>query len=865
MTSPSRRAPTATATIVAAAPAAGPPDRRARRDRPAARRRRRPSPRSARRQRVRRRAGGVRRRRRRPRRGGRDAGAGVDAGAEPADRDGGRRRHVARRRVPRPARPRRPRPARPWRAAARSSSATSCASWPVTARRDASTSSAGATACRRRWPSRGCTGRRHRLPRRRPIGHAAPAAPAPAARSRCARLRRSHRAAGSRSRSRGGSPEPAGGSSSSVARRAPASRGWSTEFCRLVHRSGAAVVLGGCDDDLAVPYQPWVQAVEEVLTALPAAAMVGELASRLAPLGPLLARADVLEHDHAAAPVDPDSARYRLYEAFGRALREAATRWPTVVVLEDLHWAGAQTLALLRHVARSGLPSGVLVVGTFRDTGDEVTEPLATCLADLRRVDAVSRIRLEGLDGAAVERFAADAIGHPLDAGPPRPDDRAGDAQRRQRVLPRRALAAPRRRPAWSAARPQGWSVSPTAAVAIVPDSVREVVAARIAKLSPPARRVIEIAAVAGQRVDRGVLALALDVPSTEIDASLRRARRGGSAHGGGHDGPDVPVRARPRARHRGGLHRPARAQAWPPRRRPRHRGGARGGPPAGARRAGPALRHRRPHHPDRPGRGVRPAGGGPGRPHRGLRRSVLAPRHGARASIHPTSRGRKRSSSWPRCSCGRATTRRAARAAGPPSRWRAAPAPPTSPPRRRCSSSWPRTSRASTAPPLSCCCVARSSSSARSGRRCACASTRRSAGRWRSTAVVTSRPMSSRSPSPTRERSATPSPCCSAWRPRSHQPTIRRTILAAARELEALARGRDELWGIAYGSANQCRAQIALGDSRRRGARARPVPHRVRRRDASPCSGRWRSISRRSSPSPPATSPRPRPSPSVA
>ena len=54
-------------------------------------------------------------------------------------------------------------------------------------------------------------------------------------------------------------------------------------------------------------------------------------------------------------------------------------------------------------------------------------------------------------------------------------------------------------------------------------------------------------------------------------------------------------------------------------------------------------------------------------------------------------------------------------------------------------------------------------------------------------------------------------------------------TILAAARELEALARGRDELWGIAYGSANQSRAQIALGDLADAHARARPVPHRVR------------------------------------
>ena len=37
--------------------------------------------------------------------------------------------------------------------------------------------------------------------------------------------------------------------------------------------------------------------------------------------------------------------------------------------------------------------------------------------------------------------------------------------------------------------------------------------------------------------------------------------------------------------------------------------------------------------------------------------------------------------------------------------------------------------------------------------------------------------------------------------------------ILDAARELEALARRGEDLWGVAYGSANQCRAQIALGD----------------------------------------------------
>ena len=54
-----------------------------------------------------------------------------------------------------------------------------------------------------------------------------------------------------------------------------------------------------------------------------------------------------------------------------------------------------------------------------------------------------------------------------------------------------------------------------------MPDSVREVVAARLAKLSPAARTTIETAAVAGQRIELEILATALDVPADELDTPL--------------------------------------------------------------------------------------------------------------------------------------------------------------------------------------------------------------------------------------------------------------------------------------------------------------------------------------------------------
>ena len=143
-----------------------------------------------------------------------------------------------------------------------------------------------------------------------------------------------------------------------------------TEFGRVVHRAGGAVLLGICDDDLALPYQPWVQGVDQLLASLDPASVGADLAARLAPLSQLAVHVERVVPAPPAATADPDAARYRLYEAFAVALAEAAARWPTVVVLDDLHWAGAQTLALLRHLARSGMPGRLLVVGTFRDTGD---------------------------------------------------------------------------------------------------------------------------------------------------------------------------------------------------------------------------------------------------------------------------------------------------------------------------------------------------------------------------------------------------------------------------------------------------------------------------------------------------------------
>ena len=57
----------------------------------------------------------------------------------------------------------------------------------------------------------------------------------------------------------------------------------------------------------------------------------------------------------------------RLLDAVTQFLLALAARAPTVLVLDDLHWADAGTVTLLRHVARFAPRGRLLVLGAYRD------------------------------------------------------------------------------------------------------------------------------------------------------------------------------------------------------------------------------------------------------------------------------------------------------------------------------------------------------------------------------------------------------------------------------------------------------------------------------------------------------------------
>ena len=106
-----------------------------------------------------------------------------------------------------------------------------------------------------------------------------------------------------------------------------------------------------------------------------------------------------------APQLEPEQARFRLFDSITAFLRTASQRQPLVLVLDDLHWADQPSLALLQFVARELGGARLLIVGTYRDMELSRQHPLAEALGELNRERLFQRVLLRGLTQEDVGRF----------------------------------------------------------------------------------------------------------------------------------------------------------------------------------------------------------------------------------------------------------------------------------------------------------------------------------------------------------------------------------------------------------------------------------------------------------------------------
>ncbi len=298
------------------------------------------------------------------------------------------------------------------------------------------------------------------------------------------------------------------------------------ELAGEVHRSGAVVLFGQCDEETGIAYHPIVEALEAVVAACPddqLRGLLGPLAGELASLVPSLqARVPGLAEPLRA---EPETERYRLFEAVVDLFAAMSSAMPVLLVLDDLHWADAPTLLLLRHLLRSNEPMRLLVVGTYRDTDIGRDHQLTQLLPDLRRAGRGKRLALSGLDKKKITAMVAATTNQKLNA------DELGFARYLhaetgghpfcvEEVLLHFVENGTLLREGVRWALPGAWPQLG------IPEGVREVVVQRLARLPEAAHGALATAAVIGRQFDVVLLAAVVDGGMRVVVDALDAAER---------------------------------------------------------------------------------------------------------------------------------------------------------------------------------------------------------------------------------------------------------------------------------------------------------------------------------------------------
>lgn len=266
------------------------------------------------------------------------------------------------------------------------------------------------------------------------------------------------------------------------------------EFTATAVASGARVAWGRCyEGDGAASFWPWAQ----VLRAYVQIATDDEIAETLGPWRAELANVlpELGGEPSTAAGTNPDATRFRLFDNIATSIARASERAPSVIVLDDVHWADTASLLLLEFISRTLTDVPALVVAVYRAHDATGDGPLAATLGVLAR-GPVSRVAVEGLGEPDVARYLELTTGVVSPSAAKEVRRRTGGNAFFVREMVS-FLAAEGRLEGGSSV--EGLNQA-------IPVGVRDVVRRRCRGLSKDAYRVLTVAAVAGSAIRVDVL-----------------------------------------------------------------------------------------------------------------------------------------------------------------------------------------------------------------------------------------------------------------------------------------------------------------------------------------------------------------------
>jgi DNA-binding CsgD family transcriptional regulator len=277
-----------------------------------------------------------------------------------------------------------------------------------------------------------------------------------------------------------------------------------SEVSGRAERDEMTVVVGECPPlgGGELPYAPVVGALRSLVAQREGTeleVMLGSVRGDLSvllpeppPGGPGVVRALAGERSQA-----------RLFEQLLAVFSSAARARPLVLVVEDFHWADRSTCEFFSFLISAARREPIALIITYRSDELRRGHPLRHCMLELERSGRAIKVELGPFTRAEVREQVA-AI---LDESPPvRLVDRLLERSEGNPFFTEELLASSR-----EPGEP-------------LPESLRDILLARVESQSTVVRDLLRIAAVAGRTVDHALLGAIAELSEDELNRALREA-----------------------------------------------------------------------------------------------------------------------------------------------------------------------------------------------------------------------------------------------------------------------------------------------------------------------------------------------------
>jgi tetratricopeptide (TPR) repeat protein len=272
------------------------------------------------------------------------------------------------------------------------------------------------------------------------------------------------------------------------------------EMALRARASGYRVLSGGCVHlrGGALPFEPFVEAFRDLAPEAVGADASTATQGTPSEFARLLAELPASPQTTAGPR---DESQSRLFELALGLLRRLSTEAPLLLIVEDIHWADRSTLDLLAFLGRNLRRERVVLLVTCRTDELHRRHPILSFLAELDRSPRIHRLQLRPLERSELAEQLAAIVGADLDPGQL---DRIWLRSEGNPFYAEELLAG--------GAGPE------------LPETLREVLLARISLLSEPAQQLVRVASVAGRRVEPELLEASGGLDQGAVEAGLREA-----------------------------------------------------------------------------------------------------------------------------------------------------------------------------------------------------------------------------------------------------------------------------------------------------------------------------------------------------